>query len=69
MEVVRHWRLQKIRTRLEGDLCSVCHEPTFPPKDFCENCSPIIKHNRGTVYVAEGGIIPNTQAQVEQVQN
>ena len=70
MEAPRHWRLIESRN-LIGDLCLVCHKPTFPPKDICEECDtkdlPFIKKNRGTIYIADKNVTPNIPVPIEQV--
>lgn len=39
MEVSRHWRLQKQRYGLVGEVCDHCGEKIFPPRDVCPNCA------------------------------
>jgi uncharacterized OB-fold protein len=38
MEVPRHWRLQKQRSGLVGEVCPHCQVKIFPPRDLCPNC-------------------------------
>jgi uncharacterized OB-fold protein len=39
MEIPRHWRLKAQRYRLEGSICPICGQPTFPPRRVCPHCS------------------------------
>lgn len=39
MEIARHWRLQKQRYALVGEVCPHCHNKIFPPRDVCPTCS------------------------------
>lgn len=39
MEVARHWRLKAQRYRLEGSICPVCGQVSFPPRLVCRRCS------------------------------
>ncbi|MBU0998661.1 hypothetical protein KJ570_04005 [Patescibacteria group bacterium] len=72
MEVPRHWRLQKTRYRLVGDRCLVCHIPTFPPKDVCNECNTgdllNFKKASGTIYIAKEKLTPNILEPSEKVQ-
>jgi len=72
MEAPRYWRLQKIRYRLIGDHCLVCHKPTFPPKDFCNKCSIEnllnLKKKKGIIYESTQKTILNIPTQAEKVQ-
>ena len=72
MEVPRYWRLKKTNYRLFGDRCLVCHKPTFPPKDLCNQCSIEdllnLKKKSGIIYESNKNIILNTPMQVEKVQ-
>ncbi len=38
MEIPRHWRLKAQRYRLQGSLCPICGQPTFPPRPVCPHC-------------------------------
>lgn len=38
MEVSRHWRLNKQRYTLVGEVCPQCEHKLFPPRDICPNC-------------------------------
>lgn len=54
MEITRHWRLQKQRYRLEGEICANGH-PVFPPRDVCPHCAAEAKtpyrfSGKGEVY-------------------
>lgn len=50
MEVSRHWRLQRQRYGLVGEICPHCDEKIFPPRDVCPNCS----HEARTLYTFSG---------------
>lgn len=39
MEVSRHWRLQKQRYGLVGEICDHCGTKIFPPRDVCPYCA------------------------------
>jgi uncharacterized OB-fold protein len=39
MEIPRHWRLQKQRYALVGEICPHCEAKIFPPRDVCPYCS------------------------------
>jgi uncharacterized OB-fold protein len=39
MEIPRHWRLKAQRYRLEGSVCPVCGQVTFPPRPVCPHCT------------------------------
>jgi len=60
MEVPRHWRLQKTRYGLVGDLCFGCGRPTFPPKDVCGECTieDLLKAKKvsGVIYESKNSI-------------
>lgn len=38
MEIPRHWRLNKQRYGLVGEVCPHCDHKIFPPRDLCPNC-------------------------------
>ena len=38
MEIPRHWRLQKQRYGLVGEVCPQCNTKLFPPRDICPEC-------------------------------
>ena len=38
MEVPRHWRLQKQRLGLVGEVCPHCQAKIFPARDVCPEC-------------------------------
>jgi len=71
MEVPRHWRLQKTRYGLIGDLCFGCGKPTFPPKDVCGECSmeDLLKkrNGSGTIYESENTTL-NIPEPIQKVQ-
>jgi hypothetical protein len=55
MEVARHWRLQKQRYGLVGEVCPSCDAKIFPPRDLCPECGDEAKDlfafsGRGEVY-------------------
>ena len=55
MEVPRHWRLQKQRYGLVGEVCPHCDAKIFPPRDVCPECGgeakePFRFSGRGEVY-------------------
>jgi uncharacterized OB-fold protein len=67
MEIPRHWRLKAQRYRLEGSVCPVCGQVTFPPRPVCPHCtakpvrlagygfSPILASNRTLAAVSSKG--------------
>ena len=55
MEIPRHWRLQKQRYGLTGEVCPHCDAKLFPPRDVCPECGQEAKtlynfSGRGEVY-------------------
>ncbi len=38
MDIPRYWRLRNQRYRLEGTVCSVCGQKSFPPRCVCDSC-------------------------------
>lgn len=38
MEIPRHWRLNKQRYALVGEVCPHCESKIFPPRDVCPHC-------------------------------
>jgi uncharacterized OB-fold protein len=55
MEIARHWRLNKQRYALVGEICPHCESKIFPPRDVCPECSGEAKtaytfSGRGEVY-------------------
>ena len=55
MEIARHWRLNKQRYALVGEVCPHCESKIFPPRDVCPECSgeaktPYTFSGRGEVY-------------------
>ncbi len=79
MEISRHWRLQKYRYGLIGEICSHCGLKVFPPRDVCPECGEEAKiqytfsgrarvYSHTTVYDAPKGLekyVPYTIALVE----
>ena len=51
MEIPRHWRLKAQRYRLEGTICPVCGQVSFPPRPVCPNCSA------QSAMIAGGGLL------------
>jgi uncharacterized OB-fold protein len=39
MSLPRHWRTEKTRYALVGEVCNTCHKPIFPPRDVCPHCA------------------------------
>jgi uncharacterized OB-fold protein len=55
MQVPRHWRIQKQRYSLVGEVCENCGNKIFPPRDICPECeapakTPFQFSGRGEVY-------------------
>ena len=55
MSVVRNWRSNAQRYRLEGEVCQSCGSKIFPPRDVCPVCeapakTPYEFSGRGEVY-------------------
>ncbi len=55
MEIPRHWRLQKQRYGLVGEVCPHCDAKIFPARDVCPSCGGEAKEpyrfsGRGSVY-------------------
>lgn len=55
MDIPRHWRLQKQRYGLVGEVCEHCDAKVFPPRDICPSCGEEAKtlytfSGRGEVY-------------------
>lgn len=55
MDIPRHWRLQKQRYGLIGEVCPHCEAKLFPPRDVCPECGQEAKtlynfSGRGEVY-------------------
>lgn len=55
MDIPRHWRLQRQRYSLTGEVCPHCDEKIFPPRDVCPHCGDEAKtefefSGRGKVY-------------------
>lgn len=39
IDLVRHWRLNNERYKLEGDVCRKCGYAMFPPREVCPQCA------------------------------
>jgi len=39
MNVPRFWRTERTRYGLVGEVCRVCGDPIFPPRDVCPHCT------------------------------
>ena len=39
MNLPRHWRMEKTRYGLVGEVCTICGKPIFPPRDVCPHCA------------------------------
>jgi len=39
MDLPRHWRTEKIRYALTGEVCTRCGKAIFPPRDVCPHCA------------------------------
>lgn len=50
MDIPRHWRTQKQRYGLVGEVCGHCEEKIFPPRDICPGCGDEAK----TLYTFSG---------------
>ena len=55
MEIPRHWRLQKQRYGLLGEICPHCSAKIFPARDVCPECGGEAKETfrfsgKGSVY-------------------
>lgn len=55
MDIPRHWRLNKQRYALVGEVCDHCDAKLFPPRDICPECGEEAKtlfqfSGRGEVY-------------------
>ena len=55
MEIPRHWRLQKQRYGLMGEICPHCSAKIFPARDVCPECGgeakePFRFSGKGAVY-------------------
>lgn len=55
MDIPRHWRLNKQRYALTGEICPHCSAKIFPPRDVCPECSGEAKtefgfSGRGEIY-------------------
>lgn len=52
---IRHWRLQKQRYGLVGEVCPHCDNKMFPPRDICTDCGEEAKElfrfsGKGSIY-------------------
>ncbi|MEX2162465.1 MAG: Zn-ribbon domain-containing OB-fold protein [Anaerolineales bacterium] len=55
MDIPRHWRLNKQRYALVGEVCEQCNAKLFPPRDICPECGEEAKtlfqfSGKGEVY-------------------
>ncbi|MGD0836796.1 MAG: Zn-ribbon domain-containing OB-fold protein [Polyangia bacterium] len=55
METARHWRLQRHRYALVGEVCDHCGSKIFPARDVCPECAlpaktPFVFSGKGEVY-------------------
>lgn len=55
MEIARHWRLQRRRYALVGEVCDHCGGKIFPARDVCPQCNapaktPFVFSGQGEVY-------------------
>ncbi|MEX2143967.1 MAG: Zn-ribbon domain-containing OB-fold protein [Anaerolineales bacterium] len=55
MDIPRHWRLNKQRYALIGEVCEHCDAKLFPPRDICPECGKEAKtlfqfSGKGEVY-------------------
>jgi len=55
MDIPRHWRLNKQRYALTGEICPHCSAKIFPPRDVCPECGDEAKtefefSGRGEIY-------------------
>jgi uncharacterized OB-fold protein len=55
MDISRHWRLNKQRYALIGEICPSCDSKIFPPRDICPECGEDARttfqfSGRGEVY-------------------
>jgi uncharacterized OB-fold protein len=55
MDIPRHWRLNKQRYALTGEVCPHCQAKIFPPRDVCPECGDEAKaefefSGRGEIY-------------------
>jgi len=54
-KLARHWRLQRHRYALVGEVCNHCGEKIFPARDVCPQCNapaktPFTFSGKGEVY-------------------
>ena len=55
MQTARHWRLQRHRYALVGEVCTRCGDRIFPARDVCPQCNapaktPFVFSGKGEVY-------------------
>ena len=68
MEVPRHWRLQKQRYGLVGEVCPHCDARIFPARDICPECGGDLEWNaarQALVCPYCGTIAPWSEAQAD----
>lgn len=39
MSIPRNWRTRQQRYSLKAEVCDVCHNAIFPPRDVCPHCA------------------------------
>ena len=54
-DLPRHWRTEKTRYGLVGEVCTICRKPIFPPRDVCPHCAGVAQEvhtfaGKGQVY-------------------
>jgi len=49
-EVPQHWRLERIRYGLVGNICPHCETLMFPPREICIDCGQSVKRITGEIY-------------------
>jgi uncharacterized OB-fold protein len=75
MEIPRHWRLQRQRYTLTGEICPNCDIKIFPDRDVCPDCGTETKSGKrvvnvvsiegktGKIYVSEQILEQNQQVE------
>lgn len=64
MEVPRHWRLQKQRYGLLGEVCPKCDTKIFPKRIFCPNCDDHGGIELNPENIANSGVVFNSKNEV-----